>query len=98
MWVIMDRLTKSEHFLTVQMTFTLEELCRLYIREIVRLHGVPISILSEQDLYSSFLGKLPTSLGDTIVDEHRFSSPDGRSVREDHPDVRGHAVSMRPRS
>ena len=44
-WVIVDRLTKSAHFLVVQMTFTLEEFCRLYIREIIRLHGVPVSIV-----------------------------------------------------
>ena len=43
-WVIVDRLTKSAHFLAVRMTFTLEEFCRLYIQEMVRLHGVPISI------------------------------------------------------
>ena len=49
-WVIVDRLTKSAHFLAVQMTFTLEKFCRLYIREIIRLHGVPISILSDRDL------------------------------------------------
>ena len=42
-WVIMDRLTKSTHFLVARMTFTLEEFCRLYIREIVRLHGVLVS-------------------------------------------------------
>ena len=48
-WVIVDRLTKSAHFLAVRMTFTLEEFCRLYIREIVQLHGVPVSILSDQD-------------------------------------------------
>ena len=48
-WVIMDRLTKSAHFLAVRMTFTLEELCRLYIREIVWLHGVPVSIVSDRD-------------------------------------------------
>ena len=48
-WVIVDRLTKSAHFLAVRMTFTLEEFCRLYIREIVRLHGVPVSIVSDQD-------------------------------------------------
>ena len=48
-WVIVDRLTKSAHFLAMQMTFTLEELCRLYIREIVQLHGVPISIVSDRD-------------------------------------------------
>ena len=48
-WVIVDRLTKSTHFLVVQMTFTLEEFCRLYIQEIVRLHGVPVSIVLDRD-------------------------------------------------
>ena len=48
-WVIVDRLTKSAHFLAMRMTFTLEEFCRLYIREIVRLHEVSISIVSNQD-------------------------------------------------
>ena len=48
-WVIVDRLTKSAHFLAVMMTFTLEEFCRLYIREIVWLHGVPASIVSDRD-------------------------------------------------
>ena len=33
---------------------------------------------------------------DTVDDEHCFSSSDGRSVREDHPDFRGHATGMRP--
>ena len=45
----MDRLTKSAHFLTVRMTFTLERFCRLYIREIVWLHGVLVSIVSDRD-------------------------------------------------
>ena len=49
MWVIVDRLSKSTHFLAVQMTFTLEEFCRLYIQGIVRLHGVPVSIISNRD-------------------------------------------------
>ena len=48
-WVIMDRLTKSAHFLVVQMTFTLEEFRRLYIQEIVWFHGVPVSIVYDQD-------------------------------------------------
>ena len=48
-WVIVDRLTKLAHFLAVRMTFTLERLCRLYIREIVRLHGVLVSIVSNKD-------------------------------------------------
>ena len=48
-WVIVDRLTKLAHFLVVRMTFTLEELCKLYIREIVRLHGVLVSMVSDRD-------------------------------------------------
>ena len=48
-WVIVDRLTKSAHFLAVRMTFTLETFCWLYIREIVWLHGVPVSIVSDKD-------------------------------------------------
>ena len=45
----MDRLTKSAHFLAVRMTFTLEEFYGLYIREIVRFHGVLVSIVSDRD-------------------------------------------------
>ena len=48
-WVIVVRLTKSAHFLAVRMTFTLERFCQLYIQEIVRLHGVPVSIVSDRD-------------------------------------------------
>ena len=48
--VIVDRLMKSSHFLAVRMTFTLERFCRLYIREIIRLHGVLVSIVSDRDL------------------------------------------------
>ena len=39
----MDRLSKSAHFLAVRMTFALERFYLLCIREIVRLHGVPVS-------------------------------------------------------
>ena len=48
-WVIVDRLMKSAHFLAVRMTFALERFCRLYIRDIVRLHGVPVSIVLDRD-------------------------------------------------
>ena len=48
-WVIVDRLTNSAHFLTVRTTFTLEEFYQLYVREIVRLHGVLVSIISDRD-------------------------------------------------
>ena len=48
-WVIVDRLNKSAHFLAVRMSYTLEEFNGLYIREIVSLHGVPVSIVSDRD-------------------------------------------------
>ena len=48
-WVIVDWLMKSAHFLAMRMTFSLERFYRLYIREIVRLHGVPVSIVSDRD-------------------------------------------------
>ena len=49
-WVIVDRLTKSAHFLVVQMTITFEELDRLYLREIVQLYGVLVFIISDRNL------------------------------------------------
>ncbi|KAL5556669.1 hypothetical protein UlMin_038905 [Ulmus minor] len=48
-WVIVDRLTKSAHFLPIKITYSLEQLADLYVKEIVRLHGVPISIISDRD-------------------------------------------------
>ncbi|GMI66048.1 hypothetical protein HRI_000274100 [Hibiscus trionum] len=48
-WVIVDRLTKCAHFLPVHTTFSLDKLAELYIAEIVRLHGVPKSIVSDRD-------------------------------------------------
>lgn len=48
-WVIVDRLTKDAHFLSVQIVNSLDKLAGLYASEIVRLHGVPLSILSDRD-------------------------------------------------
>ena len=48
-WVIVDRLTKSVHFLAIRSTFSLDRLARLYIDEIVKLHGVPVTIVSYRD-------------------------------------------------
>ena len=44
-WVVVDRLTKSSHFILVRVKYTVEKLAELYISQIVRLHGVPISII-----------------------------------------------------
>ncbi|XP_038715044.1 uncharacterized protein LOC120008739 [Tripterygium wilfordii] len=56
-WVIVDRLTKSAHFLPVNKTDTLDSLSTLYVQEIVRLHGVALSILSDRDPQKSYADK-----------------------------------------
>jgi hypothetical protein len=48
-WVIVDRLTKSALFLAMKMTDSVEKLTKLYVNEVVRLHGVPLSIVSDRD-------------------------------------------------
>ena len=49
-WVIVDRLTKSAHFLPISNDDPLDKLAQLYVEEIVRLHVAPISIVSDRDL------------------------------------------------
>ncbi|GKF01838.1 reverse transcriptase domain-containing protein [Tanacetum coccineum] len=48
-WVIIDRLTKSAHFLPIKETDSMEKLTRLYSKEVVSRHGVPVSIISDRD-------------------------------------------------
>ncbi|GKA17801.1 putative reverse transcriptase domain-containing protein [Tanacetum coccineum] len=47
-WVIVDRLTKSAHFLPMKKTDSMEKLTQQYLKEIVCRHGVPVSIISEK--------------------------------------------------
>ncbi|XP_016162968.1 uncharacterized protein LOC107605566 [Arachis ipaensis] len=63
--VIVDRLTNSAHFLPIRMNYTLEELARLYIKVIVRLHGVPTTIVSDRDprFTSRFWGAFQKAFG-----------------------------------
>nr|GEX00346.1 retrotransposon protein, putative, Ty3-gypsy subclass [Tanacetum cinerariifolium] len=48
-WVIVDRLTKSAHFLPMREDYKIDRLARLYLNEIVARHGVPILIISDRD-------------------------------------------------
>nr|GEX30568.1 reverse transcriptase domain-containing protein [Tanacetum cinerariifolium] len=48
-WVIIDRLTKSAHFLPMRENDLMEKLMRLYMKEVVTRHGVPVSIISDRD-------------------------------------------------
>ncbi|GJU91695.1 reverse transcriptase domain-containing protein [Tanacetum coccineum] len=64
-WVIMDRLTKSAHFLPMREDYKMERLARLYLNEIVARHGVPISIISDHDsrFTSRFWQSMQEALG-----------------------------------
>nr|GEX37844.1 putative reverse transcriptase domain-containing protein [Tanacetum cinerariifolium] len=64
-WVIMDRLTKSAHFLPKKKTDSIEKLAELYLKEIVCKHGVPVSVISDRDsLFTSrFWVSLQKALG-----------------------------------
>ncbi|KAA3473692.1 integrase [Gossypium australe] len=64
-WVIVDRLTKSAHFIPVWVDYPLQKLAKLYVVEIVRLHGVPVSIISDRDprFTSRFWRALHQALG-----------------------------------
>ncbi|GJQ89539.1 putative reverse transcriptase domain-containing protein [Tanacetum coccineum] len=63
--VIVDRLTKSAHFIPVNEKFKMEKLTRLYLKEIVCRHGVPVLIISDRDprFTSRFWRSLQRSLG-----------------------------------
>ena len=67
-WVIVDRLTKSAHFLVIRNNFSLNRLAKLYINEIIKLHGILVSIVSDRDsrFTSWFWPKLQKALGTTL--------------------------------
>ena len=48
-WVIVDKLTKAAHFLPIKIDYSMDRLAELYLDEIVRLHGVPLYIVSDRD-------------------------------------------------
>ncbi|TYJ96331.1 pol protein [Cucumis melo var. makuwa] len=64
-WVVVDRLTKSAHFVPGKSTYTASKWGQLYMTEIVRLHGVPVSIVFDRDarFTSKFWKGLQLALG-----------------------------------
>jgi len=83
-WVIVDWLTKSAHFLAIKETDSLERLSRIYLKEVVSKHGVPVSIISDRDprFTSRFWKQLHKALG-TQLDMSTAYHPqtDGQSER-----------------
>ena len=83
-WVVVDRLTKSAHFLSVHTTYSMDQYAQLYIKEIVRLHGVPKSIVSDRDsrFTSTFWKSLHKAMGTNLAFSTAFHpQSDGQSER-----------------
>ncbi|GJT52146.1 putative reverse transcriptase domain-containing protein [Tanacetum coccineum] len=83
-WVIVDRLMKSAHFLPIKETDSMEKLTRQYLKEVASRHGVPILIISDRDnkITSHFWQSLNKALG-TQLDMSTAYHPqtDGQSER-----------------
>ena len=48
-WVIVDRLTKLAHFISIRNTHTMNQMEATYLKEIIRLYGALVSIISDRD-------------------------------------------------
>ncbi|KAL0536174.1 hypothetical protein IC582_025113 [Cucumis melo] len=83
-WVVVDRLTKSAHFIPSKSTYTASKWAHLYMSEIVRLHGVPVSIVSDRDarFTSKFWKGLQTAMGTRLDFSTTFHpQTDGQTER-----------------
>ena len=83
-WVIVDRLTKSTHFLSIRLDYSMDRLADLYVNEIVILHGIPISIESNHDpqFTSRFWKELQSTFGMRLNFSTAFHpQTDGHSER-----------------
>ncbi|KAL0561234.1 hypothetical protein IC582_001656 [Cucumis melo] len=83
-WVVVDRLSKSAHFVPGKSTYTANKWAQLYMSEIVRLHGVPVSIVSDRDarFTSKFWKGLQTAMGTRLDFSTAFHpQTDGQTER-----------------
>ena len=83
-WVIVDRLTKSAHFIAIKVTYSVEKLAELYVSQIVRFHGVPKSIISDRDgrFTSRFWASVHGAMGSKLKFSMAFHPQiDGQSER-----------------
>src|ERR1051325_2997840 len=84
-WVILDRLMKSTHFIPILMDYPMEKFAKLYIEKVMSLHGVPLSIVSDRDLRftSHFWEGLQSALGTKLCLSSAY-----------HPQTDGHTEWM----
>ncbi|GJU84495.1 reverse transcriptase domain-containing protein [Tanacetum coccineum] len=83
-WVIVDRLTKSAHFLPIRENDPLDKLARLYLNRVVARHGIPASIICDRDrrFTSNFWRSFQKALGtDISMSTAYHPETDGQSER-----------------
>ena len=83
-WVIVDRLTKTAHFLPVRTSYTAPQYARLFLDRIVPLHGVPVSIISDRgsQFTSHFWQSFQEAMGTQLYFSTAFHpQTDGQSER-----------------
>ena len=73
-WVIVDRLTRSGHFLPIKESYNSEKLAELFIKEVISRHGVPLSIVSDRDtrFTSRFWKKFHDDMGTRLLHSTSF--------------------------
>ena len=82
--MIVDRLTKSAHFLPIRVNYSMDKLAQVYLQEIIRIHGVPETIVSDRDprFQSRFWVNLSKALGTKLHPSTAAHPPtDGQSER-----------------
>ncbi|GAU39338.1 hypothetical protein TSUD_60890 [Trifolium subterraneum] len=83
-WVIVDRLTKSAHFIVVKSTYKASRYAEIFLEEIVKLHGVPLSIVSDRDptFTSHFWRAFQKAMGTRLrMSTSNHPQTDGQSER-----------------
>nr|GFA25257.1 putative reverse transcriptase domain, ribonuclease H-like domain, aspartic peptidase domain protein [Tanacetum cinerariifolium] len=100
-WVIVDRLTKSAIFTPVRETDPMDKLARIYLKEVVTRHGIPVSIISDRDprFASNFWRSLQNSLG-TRLDMSTAYHPETdeqseRTIQTLEDMLRAYAIDVR---
>ena len=92
---MVDRLTKSAHFLPIRIKYSMERLAQVYIREIVKLHGVPESIVSDRDpRFQSDFGEAYPKLWALSCNSVQRHTPDRWTVREDYSNIGRYADDL----
>jgi hypothetical protein len=83
-WVIIDRLTKTAHFLPVQTTYSTKKYAEVYLDQIIRLHGVPKTIISDRGapFIAHFWEQLQYALGTKLIRSSAYHpQTDGQTKR-----------------